>query len=841
MSDEGHVFKDFESSRIVAIRDAVARDPWRYTPWFMSAILVWTVALSAGAALNGDGSLAVNLTPHVAHFTLVLGVFFYPRRHLWIPALAYLGVFFYLFYLPFGPGPQWADLPGMTPGYMARLLALNVASALLIGLLCRIALALMRDRLRPHSLDLWICAVAFGSIVVVTLAQLAGMLALAASLPAAIREAWGFDTEYVTAALRRIARGGVVLSVFLLVAVEYPRRRHFAYSLALAAIFPALAIVQKMGYVLHPTVDVVLIGILVTLLTPVRVAVAACVAGIASYAALTGHFLDDRVIGDPHEIMLENYATLGLVTLTLIFALRSHSAHMLAEKDTAIRKLSRARDFAGVGFFVVNRDTRRFRLDDASRRVLAMPAEGDLQDFVDLFDDGGALSAAFDTRRGQSTALTLSTRHTGRRQVMRLWLWTERTPKGARAAYGLIIDITEDEEREAKLRDALQALSLREDRQRQIFSIISHELRTPASVLSMLIDDMPEGEDPARHRQLREARDQLMTVLGDMRQTVNPEQNLPINRQPYKPTELGESVRNVMELTARQAGISIDLMLGAGAQLARLGDAVRVKQALTNIVRNAILHSGGKTVKIVFALLPAGGDGIPVTEWRVEDDGCGLDPASVDTLFEPFVRGGSDARRRADGSGLGLYIARTSITTLGGTLEHYVPATGGTGFVIRLPEPLTVAPRGDVPASGQNRPDRDWTVVLAEDNALVAEITKARLERIRGKVRVAANGREALQLIAEEQPDVVITDLFMPELDGDELARRLRAGGYGRPIIGLTAAVVGEEMDRFRQAGVNAIMSKPLEFDRLSWFLTEGFPDIARDAEEMPPRQASSA
>lgn len=847
VSDEGHVFRDFESSRIVAIRDAVARDPWRYTPWFLSAILVWTVALSAGAALNGDGSLAVNLTPHVAHFTLVLGVFFYPRRLLWIPALAYLVVFFYQFYLPFGPGPQWADLPGMTPGYMARLLALNVASALLIGLLCRIALALMRDRLRPHSLDLWICAVAFGSIVLVTLAQLAGMLALAGSLPPAVREAWGFDAEYVTAALRRIARGGVVLSVFLLVAVEYPRRRQFGYSVALAAIFPAMAAVQQMGYVLHPTVDVVLIGILITLLTPVRVAVAASVAGIATYAALTGHFLDDRVIGDAREIMLENYATLGLVTMTLIFALRSHSAHMLAEKDAAIRKLSRARDFAGVGFFVVNRDTRRFRLDDASCRVLAMPAEGALREFVDLFQDSATLSAAFETRRGQSTALTLTTRHDDRqRQVLRLWLWTERTPKGARAAYGLIIDITEDEEREAKLREALQALSLREDRQRQIFSIISHELRTPASVLSMLIDDMPEGDDPARHRQLREARDQLMTVLGDMRQTVNPEQNLPINRQPYKPNELGESVRNVMELTARQAGMSVDLVLGAGAQLARLGDAVRVKQALTNIVRNAILHSGGKTVTITFALLPAGRDGIPVTEWRVEDNGCGLDPESVDTLFEPFVRGGSDARRRADGSGLGLYIARTSITTLGGTLDHYVPATGGTGFVIHLPEPLTVAPRSDAPAPGLPRPDRDWTVVLAEDNALVAEITKARLERIRGKVRVAANGREALELVAEEQPDIVITDLFMPELDGDELARRLRAGGYDRPIIGLTAAVVGEEMDRFRQAGVNAIMTKPLEFDRLSRFLTDGFPDIAGAVDDTPAlqaaaRQASSA
>jgi len=271
---------------------------------------------------------------------------------------------------------------------------------------------------------------------------------------------------------------------------------------------------------------------------------------------------------------------------------------------------------------------------------------------------------------------------------------------------------------------------------------------------------------------------------------------------------------------------------------------VRVRQALTNLVRNAILHSGGRTVRLECAMAPPEAEGVPVTEWRVEDDGVGLDPDSVERLFEPFVRGKEDVRRRADGSGLGLYIARSSIATLGGTLEHYRPAQGGTGFLIRLPEALTEAPRGGQPApQGPVRPERDWTVVLAEDNALVAEITKARLERIRGRVRVAVNGREALRLVEEEAPDVVITDLFMPELDGDELARRLRAGGFGGPILGMTAAVVGEEMDRLRLAGVNAVMKKPLDFERLSTFLREGFPDPVA-AEDLPgahPRRGRQA
>ena len=80
-------------------------------------------------------------------------------------------------------------------------------------------------------------------------------------------------------------------------------------------------------------IDVVLAAILLTLLVPVRIAVAACTAGVAGYAAMTGHFLDDRILGDRHEMVLVNYSNLGLVIVNLIFAIRSYSAHALAEKD----------------------------------------------------------------------------------------------------------------------------------------------------------------------------------------------------------------------------------------------------------------------------------------------------------------------------------------------------------------------------------------------------------------------------------------------------------------------------------------------------------------------------
>ncbi|MEY4982198.1 MAG: hypothetical protein RIR62_464 [Pseudomonadota bacterium] len=834
-ADGSHVFRDFESSRIVAIRHAIAANPRPYSILFLLAVFLWTIGMSAGTALRGDDSLAVNLTPHVAHFTVILGVFLYPWRLLPLALAAYLAVFLYQFYQPFTGGMQWGDLPGMSAGRMAALFGINLVSGVATGIFLRLSLMALRGRLRPHMLDLCLCAIAFFSIIATSFLQFGAMLWLATTLPEAARAAWGFTDDYTIAALRRIARSGVVLSVFLLLTVEYPRRDQIGRTILLACLFPLLALAQSYGFVLHPTIDTVLLAILLTMLVPVRVAVAACTAGVAAYAALTGNFLDDRLLGDAHQIVLVHYSNIGLVIVNLIFAVRSYAAHVLAEKDASIRKLSRARDFAGVGLFAANSDARRFRLDAASQRILGLPAEGPLADFVAVFGTGGPLVEALASQTGHSTTLTLPAQRDGERVVLRIWVWAETTPTGARAAYGLIIDITDAEEREARLREALDTLSLREERQRQLFSIISHELRTPASVLSMLIEDLPEDGTTPRLRQLREARDQLMSVLDDMRQTVNPEKNLPIRRVSYVPADLAEGIRNAMDLTARQNDIRIDLSLGARAGKPRTGDVVRVRQALTNLVRNAILHSGGRSVRISFAVLPAGEDGIPVTEWRVQDDGIGLQPHEVERVFEPFVRGGPDARKRADGSGLGLYIARSAMVMLGGTLDHYQPAEGGTGFVIRVPEAEAkpIAPT-ESPARNLDMPDRPWTVVLAEDNPLVAEITRARLERIRATVRVAGDGRQALALVGAEQPDIVITDLFMPELDGDDLARRLRCGGYDRPIVGLTAAVVGEEMDRFRMAGVNVVMKKPLDFERLVSFLRDGFPEPEAESGQAP-------
>lgn len=842
---EAFVLRDFEASRIAALRTRVEDHPAQMTVVFFAVVAVWTILMSAGAALHGSNAMAVNLTPHVAHFTIILGFLFYPLRMIWIPILGYLAVFFYPFFQPFTMTTSWINLPGMSPAVLLLLFVINLVAGLVIGGLFRVAFAWGQNRMRAHSLDLFLAFASTVLFALVCAGQIVAMLRYAQTLPLPTQADFGFDADFVELSLNRIARGSVVVAAFLLAAIEFPRRGEFLTTCALAMTFPLLAVLQSLGFALFPMIDVVVLALVITILLPVGIGLFACLGGVAVYAAMTGQFLNDTLPDDPALWYLEKYSIIGLMILLLVIAVKSRANHQTAQQNAAIRKLTRARDAAGVGLFSINRSKGSYRLDHASQRMLGLPESGPVDDLLSSFapEDSALLDSLFRAGKGNAHGIALSRPNakSDEARALRLQIWGDRTPGGLDAAYGVLLDTTEAQEQETILRDTLTELSTRQDRQRQLFSIVSHELRTPASVMSILIDDLAEADSPAvprLHRQMREASEQLLSVLEDMRQTVNPEQNLPIKRVPYVPADLAESLRNTLALTARDKGISITLALGAGASRPRVGDVVRVRQVLTNLLRNAVLHSRGRIVTLAYATLPPTSiDTAPISQWTVEDDGIGIPEDQVERLFQPFERGSSDPRSLADGSGLGLYIARSAVETLGGTLAHFAPASGGAGYVIHLPEddaPLrtdAIPDTGTAPQPAKAKTARRWSFVLAEDNTLVAEVMKARLEKQLGQVRVATNGREALALIAQEQPDVVITDLFMPELDGDDLVRRLRQQGYQRPIIGLTAAVVGEEMDRFREAGANVVMRKPLDFKALGSYLADGFPPAAD-----PPR-----
>ena len=833
-SDQGFVFRDFEVSRVQHITEALRNYPLRNSLIFIGAVLAWTVFMTYGAATHGANSLAIGLSPHVSLFTLIIGVLIYPRALLWVPLATLVVMFFVPFVLPFGDHTPWAMQPGVSFRLIFFLLVINVMTGFGIGFVVRTLYRRTTQNMQPFEADLLIAAVTFAVFMLSGLVMVNLISLFVSTLPAVELTALGFDQNYFDFAMIRMVRGAVVTSGFLIAIQQTPRLEELRFSLPFVVLFPALMILQGMGFGGYPMLDVAVLAALLAVSLPVSAAPIVAILGVSLYAGLTGHFLTDTVLTDPREAMLRNYSLGLLVLVVLILALRGRGRHEREQRVASIRRLSTVRGFAGVGLFTVNVPRDTMRLDPAGQRLVGLPAEAHLDDLIGRFraDEQYLLRHAIESDSHASITLLLRLADmldTGDNRVMRLHLWAETTVRNERVVYGLMVEVTEEHLQERALTNALNELSLRQDKQKQLFSIVSHEIRTPASVLSMLIDEMENGHDSQEVvTQMREASTQLLSVLDDMRQAVNPEKNQPLSIKPYVPADVAERVRNTYQLLAKGKSIRISLDLGPDSIRPMMGDSNRLKQILGNLVRNAIIHSEGSEIRICYQPDMPGLPQSPTPGtafWSVTDDGVGIPQTEIERLFQPFERGSADARNQAEGSGLGLYIAKQAVELLGGSLQYFDAPEGGAGYRLNLSDkPASKQDmQSQMPASKaiENKKLGELRVLLAEDNALVAQVTSKQLGRIFGEIELAENGREALEMVRDNPPDLLITDLFMPEMPGDELVRALQAEGIDIPIIGLTAAVVGDDIKRFEDVGATAVLPKPLDVKRLAGLLED--------------------
>lgn len=828
------MFRDIEISRLQHITELVRLRPFASSAIYMVILTVWTILISYGNALHGDYKMALQLSPHVTNFAVSIGFLVYPRQLRWIPVAASAVLFSIPFVLPFTGHTPWLLMPEVSLSVIGFFYAMNLISAAVPGLAILWVHERMLTRIRPYHLDLTIIAFIFGTTLLCCAAQIQALQLFAQTLSVAQLLALGFDDNLQSLVLNRGFQGAVTSAAFLLALLHTPSRAELRIAAPFALLYPLLAMAHQLGYGGYKIMDAALLSCLLALTLPVGAAPIVVLSGLALFVFMTGAFVTDYQMVTQLAPHVAFYAIIAMTLMALTLAMRGRDQHEREQRMASIRRLSTVRGFAGVGLFTLNVPRDDMRLDPAGQRLLGLPDRAQLADLVGCFraDEQYLLRHAIESESQASITLLLQleeTLDTGDNRVLRLHLWAETTLRDERVAYGLMVEVTEEHLQERALTDALNELSMRQDKQKQLFSIVSHEIRTPASVLSMLIDELETGQDlPEVRSQMREASTQLLSVLDDMRQAVNPEKNQPFSITPYVPADVAERVRNTYQILAKGKDIRISLELGAAANSAMMGDSNRLKQILGNLVRNAIIHSEGTEIRITYQPDNAGAGGKSGSRncWRVTDDGVGIHLLDVERLFQPFERGSDDARNKAEGSGLGLYIAKQSVELLGGEIAYFDAVEGGAGYKIWLPDlPTTEEDMKMMTASKPQASKKlgELRVLLAEDNALVAQVTSKQLGRVFGHIELAQNGREALEMLRKNPPDILITDLFMPEMPGDELVRHVKAEGYTMPVIGLTAAVVGDDINRFEEAGATAVLPKPLDVKKLFALLDESF------------------
>jgi len=348
-------------------------------------------------------------------------------------------------------------------------------------------------------------------------------------------------------------------------------------------------------------------------------------------------------------------------------------------------------------------------------------------------------------------------------------------------------------------------------KQDKMFSIIGHELRTPASALKMQIDELvTQGSREPRLKELSHTAEHLLDVLDDMRvgssTSISDEFKVEAEFSVY---QLCEEVVHSLYFLASRYKVNLHFNASNYANISSYGRKKQIRQIVINLVKNAILHSEGSRVELRLQTE----EQTDKTSFSVQvlDNGAGIKDSLKASLFEAFERGES----KSSGTGLGLYVSRQLAKEMeGGDLTLRDNPTGGSIFELRFTlynfDPELEEDSTAVSLIQGKR------ILFVEDTPTLLMLGHAILARSGAEVIDASHGKDALARFEDGDYDLVITDIMMPEMDGYELTRQLRERGFAKPIIGVTGATVGSEADRLLDSGADSVLPKPLTLENLN-------------------------
>ncbi|PKN07280.1 MAG: hypothetical protein CVU73_13590 [Deltaproteobacteria bacterium HGW-Deltaproteobacteria-8] len=376
------------------------------------------------------------------------------------------------------------------------------------------------------------------------------------------------------------------------------------------------------------------------------------------------------------------------------------------------------------------------------------------------------------------------------------------------------------EEALGKAKEAAEAGSLAKS---EFMANVSHEIRTPLhGVLGMLqlLQTTPLDHDQADYldKAVYSARS-LLSVINDILDFSKIESGtLELSPERFDPAQLVRASAAVFDDQARRKGLSLSVRVAPALPKHLLGDPGKIRQILFNLLGNALKFTDEGSVTVEVDCLPQAG-GKAVLLLTVTDSGVGIDEERQADVFEPFTQAEPVFTKRFAGTGLGLAIVRKLAAFMDGAIT--LESAPLLGTCISLALRLDQVERSSAPGQGQHKVPQQLPslrLLLAEDNTISQLAAKSFLQRAGHEVHTAINGREVLTLLEANTFDAVLMDIQMPEMDGVEATRRIRSHDGSLydpqiPIIALTAYAQMSEHKVFLDAGMNAAISKPLEFD----------------------------
>lgn len=353
-------------------------------------------------------------------------------------------------------------------------------------------------------------------------------------------------------------------------------------------------------------------------------------------------------------------------------------------------------------------------------------------------------------------------------------------------------------------------------------AIISHELRTPVSAIqagAQVIRDDTAPDQRLETAELIVDASALMTrMLNDLLDHSKMEAGaMSLERRDFDLAGMISHTERFWRAQAAEKGLTLTAA-SVTPDLWLAGDPYRLRQVLNNLLSNAIKFTASGRIDLEVAVEAASADARTV-RITVRDQGAGIPAEAMDRLFTPFAQGSSEVARTYGGTGLGLKVSRDLARLMGGDLTVESEAGRGAAFTLCVTLPVGVRTTDQEEAGARAiRPETHLRILAVDDHEINRRTLALVLQPLGVELATASDGMLALDLLARQAFDVVLMDVNMPGIDGNETTRRLRASGGVNadvPVIGFSAGTEAAQVAACHAAGMTDWLAKPLEPNRL--------------------------
>ena len=386
-------------------------------------------------------------------------------------------------------------------------------------------------------------------------------------------------------------------------------------------------------------------------------------------------------------------------------------------------------------------------------------------------------------------------------------------------------DVTEIRRAEIQSKEAFELSEQASKAKSEFLANMSHELRTPlngAIGMLQLLYGTDLDEEQSKFISIAERScNNLISILSDILDLSKIESGkLQIVEESFSPMDFISGIAETFQYGPNLKPYALRFQIAEDLPDSVVGDHVRLRQILFNLVGNATKFTPGGEVCVSIAAIPRAA-GLISLWFRVEDTGIGIPEDKIEAIFDPFVQADGTSARKFGGVGLGLSIVRRLVCILDGSILLQSRQGRGTDIELVVPVRPGVPVASPEPESSEARQDvLPGKILLADDDPVGRFAASSMLERMGVECRAVEDGLQAVEACAAEEFDVILMDMQMPGVDGLEATRMIRAArdaaGQPRiPVIVLTAHAMQGDRERFLESGMDGYLSKPLRMEDL--------------------------